>query len=899
MTRFTAWPATLASVLSVALAPTANAQPTPDRARADEPRPPEPGELTVADLKAEIDAILRSGAAETIRPEVSAPRRVLQPKVVKIDRNPPKGASAYVGAREADVTLVRAPPRRVARDAPKAAAETGRPLPAPRDWRTLNFAGQKPYEVPRGLDEALLSPGEAARGRGRTYAFLILNERPSPATTRELQALGLQILGRHAGALKVTAPLDRERLKRIADLPYVEWLGYAPPELKIDPNLRLVARKYANDLPGLPVTITAFDETAARELRAQLGRGRAKVGATNARLGSISAVVPAEDLERLAALDGVLFLELNRPGGIGHDNSMAVMSADYIRPGGAGTRFNGAPIRVGILDTGFMVGGAAATTHQDLNKFGCGRNFTSDAAGVWNDQNGHGTHVLATTSGTGTAQARNRGVAPGVGGSAATRIRGAKIWNSAGSGTQADEIEGEDYMETASDCGAERPQLVNVSGGASGANQVGTDSRSRNVDQIVWDRRQTWVVCSGNSGPGAGTIWSAGVAKNVLTVGNVQDTGDGTIGDIANTSSRGPAGDGRMKPTVVATGRTITSADAGTTNGYDDKSGCSMATPHVTGVAATLMQHYPEFRTLPHLTRAHLMATALLHDDVIAPVNNSPAPDTTRNTFGLGRVTPYTAHWAHLNAAGWSTHWAWRTITDRQWGFRDIEVPRGARRLVVAMTWDEPAASAGAAAAVDFDLDLWIDRAPFCTPDSVGQCGEWASQSWIDNVEYQIIENPQPGTYRLKFINWDAPSSGVPAAISATIVRGDTTPAMGLTVTGPAGPAAPRVGQTVTVTTTVANPSWILSGVHLAATSIPAGVTVTEVRTTREDNVVMDFTTARAMSLGDIVQGDTRTATWRIRLDTAGSKTLRFKAWSENGGTQERSITFNPIGPVG
>jgi hypothetical protein len=354
-----------------------------------------------------------------------------------------------------------------------------------------------------------------------------------------------------------------------------------------------------------------------------------------------------------------------------------------------------------------------------------------------------------------------------------------------------------------------------------------------------------------------------------------------------------------MKPSVVGTGRTITSADAGTTQGYDDKTGCSMATPHVTGVAATLMEHYPEFRTLPHLTRAHLMSTALLHDDATAPVNNSPAPDTTRNSFGLGRVTPYTAHWAHFNAAGWSTHWAWQTITDRRWGFHDIEVPRGTRRLVVVMTWDEPAASAGAAAAVDFDLDLWIDRAPFCTPDSVGQCGEWASQSWIDNVEYQIIENPGPGTYRLKFINWDAPSSGVPAALSATIIRGDTTPPMSLTVAGPTSPAVPRVGQTITVTTTVTNPSWILSGVHLAATSIPAGVTVTQVRTTREDNVVADFTAARAMSLGDIVQGDTRSATWRIRFDSAGPKTLRFKAWSENGGTQEQSITFNPIGPVG
>jgi hypothetical protein len=765
--------------------------------------------------------------------------------------------------------------------------------------RTLKFAGQKPYEVPRGLDRALLAPGEAPRARGYAYAFLILNEYPSPQTTRVLQGLGVQIIGPHAGALKVIVPLDPERLNKIADLPFVEWLGYAPARLKIDPNLRQARDKFAATVPGMPVTISVFDAAAARELQAELRRSKAQVGALNVKLSSISAVVPASEIERLAGLDSVLFLELNRPGGIGHDSSMAVMSADYIRTGGPGTRFSGSPIRVGILDTGFMVGGAASTPHQDLNKFGCGRNFTDDAAGVWNDQNGHGTHVLATVAGTGTAQAKLRGVAPGVGSGGGARIRAAKIWASTGNGTQADEIDGQNYMSEGSSCGVDRPQLINVSGGASGANQVGTDSRSRNVDQIVWDRRQTWVICSGNSGPGAGTIWSAGVAKNVLTVGNVQDTGDGTIGDISNSSSRGPTGDGRMKPNVVATGQTVTSARAGTTNQYSDKNGCSMATPHVTGVTATLMEHYPDFRNLPHLTRAHLMATALLHDNVATPANNTAAPDTTRNTFGLGRVTPYVAHWAHLNPSGWSTHWAWRTITNNQWGFRDIEVPRGAKRLVVVLTWDEPAASAGAGAAVDYDLDLWIARAPFCAPDSKGQCGQWASQSWIDNVEYQIIENPPPGTYRLKIVNWNAPSSGVPAAISAVIVQGATAPAMSFTVAGPSGPAAPRVGQTVTVTTTVADPSWVLSGVHLAATSIPAGVTVTQVQTVRKDNVTMDFTAARAMSLGDIVQGDSRSATWRIRLDTAGPKTLRFKAWSENGGTQEKSITFNPIGPVG
>ena len=79
------------------------------------------------------------------------------------------------------------------------------------------------------------------------------------------------------------------------------------------------------------------------------------------------------------------------------------------------------------------------------------------------------------------------------------------------------------------------------------------------------------------------------MAKNALTVGNVRDSGNLTVGDIWTTSSRGDTGDGRMKPNLVAPGQTIRSTLAGTTNQYANRTGTSMATPHVTGLAATLM----------------------------------------------------------------------------------------------------------------------------------------------------------------------------------------------------------------------------------------------------------------------------------------------------------------------
>ena len=256
-----------------------------------------------------------------------------------------------------------------------------------------------------------------------------------------------------------------------------------------------------------------------------------------------------------------------------------------------------------------MLGSAAATMHQDLNKNGCGINFTSDAAGVWNDQNGHGTHVLATISGTGTAKARFRGVATAVG--SRERIRVGKIWKSTNTGQNSWLRDAIDYMADATSCDAPRPSVINLSGGASGSGQTGTDSESRKLDARVWETRQAYIVCSGNNGPGAQSIWSPGVAKNALTIGNVQDAGSSSVGELSGSSSRGPTGDNRMKPDLVATGAVVTSAQAGTTDGYMDKSGCSMATPHVSGIAATLLEHYPDFRNRPHLLRAHLMASAI------------------------------------------------------------------------------------------------------------------------------------------------------------------------------------------------------------------------------------------------------------------------------------------------
>lgn len=444
-------------------------------------------------------------------------------------------------------------------------------------------------------------------------------------------------------------------------------------------------------------------------------------------------------------------------------------------------------------------------------------------------------------------------------------------------------------MAQATDCDAPRPAVVNISGGTWGTGQTGTDAESRKLDATVWETRQAYVVCSGNEGPGAQTVRAPGVAKNALTVGNVRDAEFQAVGELDNDSSRGPTGDRRMKPNLTATGRMITSARAGTTNGYIGMRGCSMATPHVSGIAASLLEHYPDFRDRPHLLRAHLMASSVLHRDTLAPPDNDGGG---RDDHGLGRVSDYQSHWAHPDRDGWTGHWAWMTVTDRRWGFFDVEVPAGSRRLVVVLTWDEPEASAGASQAVTHDIDLWADHNADCAPDAKGQCGEWASQSYDDNTEYLIVDNPPPGRYRLKAINWRAPASGLPVAIAAKVVRGDPTPSVALSATP--STASPPVGSTFTVTTTVANPAYEAYGVHVSVPFVPVGLTPLDATTTREDGVSMQFPNALGLTLGSVVAGDARSAVWRFRVDAPGPHTMRFRSWSDNGGTAFQSVTVTP-----
>ena len=124
------------------------------------------------------------------------------------------------------------------------------------------------------------------------------------------------------------------------------------------------------------------------------------------------------------------------------------------------------------------------------------------------------------------------------------------------------------------------------------------------------------AIAAGNSGSNYFTLGAPGVASDVITVG-ATDKSD----QIASFSSRGPTIDWRLKPDVVAPGVNIVAARAaGTSMGspinnlYTSASGTSMATPHVAGAAALILDANPVIPlgwTAPKFVKDTLMANAI------------------------------------------------------------------------------------------------------------------------------------------------------------------------------------------------------------------------------------------------------------------------------------------------
>ncbi len=258
-------------------------------------------------------------------------------------------------------------------------------------------------------------------------------------------------------------------------------------------------------------------------------------------------------------------------------------------------------------------------------------------------------------------------------------------------------------------------------------------------------------------------VGSQGVAKNILTVGAVNDipAGYSQPSDVSMSSFScwGPADDGRIKPDVVGNGVGLYSTFDGNDTDYSSISGTSMATPNVAGSLILLQEHYEDLKGAGSKMRAATLKALVIH--TADEAGSNPGPDYA---FGWGLVNIKNAVKKitedDVNDAVISEH----TLSNGGTYTTTITATSG-YPIKVTIVWTDPKGTPTSAqlnpstAMLVNDLDLRVEDEAARTVhypwkldrNNPANAATNAGENNVDNVEEVYIESPTPGeTYTIK-----------------------------------------------------------------------------------------------------------------------------------------------------
>jgi subtilisin family serine protease len=440
----------------------------------------------------------------------------------------------------------------------------------------------------------------------------------------QLTARGLVLLQAYPGnAMLVWSEAGQTR--GLAAAAEIRWVGDFIPEYKVDRTLD----------PTLPGRIGLIENVIAHVYANDLNATRAQLSAAGAQIITAFAAQPDQrifdvvlrandqDLGALAQIASVIMLSYSSPRGFFDDEMSSQIVAGNFAPSGTATSgpgylsfltnlgLSGQGVTWAVTDSGVDL------THPEFatnNRIAGGYTYpgcvAGNGAGDDSSTGGHGTHVAGIIASAGTLNLLDaNGFNYGIGVAPQARIfaqnpicRGGQPWPPVGG-----------WQETSKRALAGGAIGTNNSWTSGEGTNAGYTNGARSHDLMVRDgdfdtpsiNEAFMVVFSaGNSGPNANTLTAPKEAKNPIVVASSRNQRAGLIGDIANSSSRGPSVDGRIVPTLAAPGEAIAStrrvaggancvtAIAGTSNNYALCSGTSMAAPHVSGTAALITQWY-------------------------------------------------------------------------------------------------------------------------------------------------------------------------------------------------------------------------------------------------------------------------------------------------------------------
>ncbi|HWS33594.1 MAG TPA: S8 family peptidase [Actinoplanes sp.] len=316
------------------------------------------------------------------------------------------------------------------------------------------------------------------------------------------------------------------------------------------------------------------------------------------------ASISEDDASKLAADPAVAYVEQNQvirlaagtqtgaTWGLDRiDQASLPLSTTYTYP-------NTAPgVHAYIIDTGIL------TTHSQFGgRAVSGYDFVDSDSNA-TDCNGHGTHVAGTVGGS------TYGVAKGV------QLVAVRVLDCEGSGTTAGVISGINWVTS----NAIKPAVANMSLGGSASTTLDTAVANSIAAGI------TYGVAAGNDNANASSYSPARVATAI------------TVGATTSTDARASYSNYGSVLDIFAPGTSITSAWYTSTTATSTISGTSMATPHVVGAAALILQDNPSYT--PAQVASALTSNAVA-SKVTSPGTGSPNLLLQVGSGGGGGETP-------------------------------------------------------------------------------------------------------------------------------------------------------------------------------------------------------------------------------------------------------------------
>ncbi len=313
------------------------------------------------------------------------------------------------------------------------------------------------------------------------------------------------------------------------------------------------------------------------------------------------------------------------------------------------------------------------------------------------------------------------------------------------------------------------------------------------TDSFMWEHPDFLVLfAAGNEGSNPGTLRCEANAKDIVTVGGTEN------GLFANDmycesiffscSSRGPAGDGRRKPTVLAPAVNVFSAQRGTVTGYVGFTGTSMATPATAGSAALVRQYFLEgwYPSGMAVSSDGFTPTAALIKAVLinsaAEVTGTGAYDNNWNFYpnnnqGWGRILLDNA----LYFAGDQRH---LMVVDERAGLLtgqsktyQVIVLANTQPFEATLVWTDYPGAGGAGAQIRSNLDLLVTdpsgnqyRGNVYAGANPGQSTTGGSYDTL-NVEESVLRlTPTPGTWTITVTATNVPNPPLiqPFALAVT-----------------------------------------------------------------------------------------------------------------------------------